>query len=370
MTALTGCARALGLLLIWCALICAAPCAVALNPAAGKNRFSTITDSGKYIDSIFDGLSPNLYVRNALFLKTERPARLPIAISGDQDIGRMFRRMLVSAPAAYLSCPTGGVCAQPGTAGVPGGFCGSDPDCNPDLHNQANTTDFSQGTLESYYCVECCVDWTTCPIDLGGLGCNQGTGGDGGIDPLQTCGTSPVIVDFSGKGFFLTSAANGVKFDIQGNGAPIDLGWTAPGADNAFLALPGGDGLIHNGKELFGNFTPQPASATPNGFLALAVYDKPENGGNGDGIIDVHDSVFSRLRLWVDKNHDGICQKDELFTLPQLGVFSLSLNYLSSRRRDAFGNAFRYKARVNPGQNQNNVVDTGPWAYDVFLVHN
>jgi len=96
-----------------------------------------------------------------------------------------------------------------------------------------------------------------------------------------------------GKGFALTDAANGVTFDIAGSGTPVRLGWTAPDANNAFLALPGQDGLVHNGKQLFGNFTAQPASATPNGFAALAVFDDPKNGGNSDGVIDARDTVFT-----------------------------------------------------------------------------
>jgi hypothetical protein len=125
--------------------------------------------------------------------------------------------------------------------------------------------------------------------------------------------------------------------------------------EGGFLALPGPDGLVHNGKELFGNFTPPPQSEHPNGFLALAQFDNPENGGNGDGIIDERDAVFSRLRLWIDDNHDGVCQASELHTLPELAVFSMALKYRESRRTDDFGNQFRYKAKVNPDPAQRGI---------------
>ncbi len=118
------------------------------------------------------------------------------------------------------------------------------------------------------------------------------------VDPFAPCMPSPIIIDTEGEGFHLTSADNGVMFDIRGNGHPIKLAWTAPGSHNAFLALDrDGSGTITSGKELFGNFTVQPKSVHPNGFLALDEYDKPENGGNGDGVIDDHDAVYSKLRL-------------------------------------------------------------------------
>lgn len=175
---------------------------------------------------------------------------------------------------------------------------------------------------------------------------------------------SPIVLDMNGHGFQLTSAEGGVSFDISGTGTPIQMGWIAAGADNAFLALPGADGLVHSGKQLFGNFTPQPASDTPNGFAALAVYDDPKNGGNGDGIIDSRDAIFASLRLWIDANHDGISQPEELHTLPSLGVNSISLKYKASEKTDVYGNVFRYRARVNP----NEATDVGKTAYDVFFV--
>jgi len=175
---------------------------------------------------------------------------------------------------------------------------------------------------------------------------------------------TPIIIDVSGNGFALTNAANGVSFDIAGNGKPIQMGWTAAGVQNAFLCLPDSSGACDNGKHLFGNFTPQPRSSTPNGFAALSVYDNPASGGNGDGIIDSRDAIFSQLRLWVDVNHDGVSQPNEIFTLPALGVTSISLHYQEDRRTDQYGNVFRYRAQVNP----NEPVGTGRMAYDVFFV--
>lgn len=177
---------------------------------------------------------------------------------------------------------------------------------------------------------------------------------------------SPIIVDVSGKGFQLTSAANGVEFDISGTGHLIQIAWTAAGADNAFLALPGEDGIVHNGKQLFGNFTPQPASSTPNGFAALAVYDLRASGGNVDGVIDARDAIFSSLRLWIDANHDGICQPGELRPLLSLGVETISLHYRLAKRQDEFGNRFRYRSRLNPDDTDFSHV--GRIAYDVFFV--
>lgn len=179
---------------------------------------------------------------------------------------------------------------------------------------------------------------------------------------------SPIIVDTTGRGFHLTPATGGVIFDIAGNGHPIKIAWTAPGSSNAFLALDRNhNGQIDGGKELFGNFTAQPESDQPNGFLALAEFDKPENGGNSDGIIDTRDAVFSQLLLWIDENHDGISQPDELHSLPALGVFSLGLHYRDDEHfDDQYGNWFHYQASVNPDK-RDGMSQDGRVMYDVFF---
>lgn len=174
---------------------------------------------------------------------------------------------------------------------------------------------------------------------------------------------SPIVVDVDGNGFSLSNAANGVVFNMLNDGVPLQLAWTAKGSTNAFIVLDrNGNGTIDIGAELFGDLTPQPTVDSPNGFLALAEYDKLGTGGNGDGKITASDAIFSQLKLWQDINHNGVSEASEL--RPLTGVIEgIDLNYKETKRTDATGNQFRYRAKVyGPGGHQN-----GRWAWDVFL---
>ena len=119
-------------------------------------------------------------------------------------------------------------------------------------------------------------------------------------------GTSPIVIDVDGDGFDLTNAEDGVLFDLDADGTADMLSWTAVESDDAWLFLDRNDNdTVDDGTELFGNFTPQPPSESPNGFIALAVYDEAANGGNNDGKIGPEDSIYDELLLWQDIDHDG-----------------------------------------------------------------
>lgn len=205
----------------------------------------------------------------------------------------------------------------------------------------------------------------TCLYPDTGCPSSEWDGGDGCCYGWMT----PIILDIDGHGFTLTDVAHGVRFDIRGSGNAQQIAWTALGSGNGWLALDrNGNGRVDSGRELFGNITDQPdppKGQMRNGFLALAVFDRPENGGNADGWISADDAIYTKLRVWQDTNHNGISEPGELHTLADLGIVAISLDYAPSMRRDQFGNRFRYRSEIKdtPGDPTSRTI------WDVILTN-
>jgi hypothetical protein len=165
---------------------------------------------------------------------------------------------------------------------------------------------------------------------------------------------SPIIISLArGASYKLTSAAEGVLFDIDGDGTAERVAWTEADSDVAFLAFDrDGDGKITSGRELFGNFT---LPGVTNGFEALRQINKELNGGVERGSVSSDDSLFSRLQLWTDRNHNGISEASELRPLGEV-ITDVGLGYQLMPRRDGHGNLFRLRGwvhiRTAPGRNE------------------
>lgn len=195
-------------------------------------------------------------------------------------------------------------------------------------------------------CGQVCED-STCVLPLGGEG--------------DLC--TPVIIAVGlSSDYPLTGPEEGVWFDLDADGDKDRTAWTQPGTDVAFLALDRNqNGRIDNGSELFGNHTALPSGTTPtDGFNALIFYDQFANGGNGDGVIDTRDSIWQELLLWIDENHNGYSEPDELYHPETFDLTSISLNLGVQNRSDQHGNIFRLKAPCQLGKEQR-------FAYDVFF---
>ncbi len=79
--------------------------------------------------------------------------------------------------------------------------------------------------------------------------------------------------------------------------------------------------------------------------------------------IDEKDSVFYSLQLWQDRNHNGFSEAEELQRLSASAIRVIELKYRESRRKDANGNWFCYRAKVADASG----AQAGRWAWDVFL---
>ncbi|HRJ66189.1 MAG TPA: hypothetical protein PLW48_03565 [Alphaproteobacteria bacterium] len=131
------------------------------------------------------------------------------------------------------------------------------------------------------------------------------------------------------------TAPSALAFDLTGNGVSLsklgDKGnayWKAdpdsPFAQRSawmtdgtgFLAFDiNANGYIDDNTELFGTFY-------NHGFEILAIYDS-----NDDKTITNEDQIWSKLRIWVDKNKNGFSDAKELHTLDSLLISSINLSY-------------------------------------------
>ncbi len=170
----------------------------------------------------------------------------------------------------------------------------------------------------------------------------------------------PLVIDLDGDGFEMLSVEDGVHFDEDNKGLAERTEWTGP--KEGLLALDiNGDGKINDGSELFGTSTHLPdGTIAQSGFEALVQYDQ-----NGDGVIDAQDEIFASLRVWQDKNSNGVTDEGELHTLADLGITGISLETTEEDGRRVSQVSFQNGASVKMGE-----FDFAAKHYDAKEKHN
>lgn len=160
----------------------------------------------------------------------------------------------------------------------------------------------------------------------------------GGVSEL--CGGTPLLIVLDGAPVAYTPAREESRFAIDGLSA-LRTDW--PTARTPWIARDlDGDGVIADGRELFGSGTVLPdGQRARDGFVALAVLDD-----NADGVIDARDRAWSELLAWSDRDGDRRGQGAELAPLSSL-VESISLRPEPGARCDDRGNCERLRANAS-----------------------
>lgn len=129
-------------------------------------------------------------------------------------------------------------------------------------------------------------------------------------------GYFPVALDLDGDGIELRSVNGSRIASVEADGTITRVGWL--GQDDGFLALDrNDDGVIDRIGEI--SFIGDVEGAKSD-LEGLAAYDS-----NGDGKLDASDKRFGEFQVWQDKDQDGYGSADELVSLEQAGVRSISL---------------------------------------------
>ncbi len=161
------------------------------------------------------------------------------------------------------------------------------------------------------------------------------TGGAEGVN------IDPLIIDMNGDGIKTISKDKNIFFDLDNNGFAENTAWVDQ--NDALLVWDrNNNDVIDSGEELFGNHTTlQNGNKAKHGFEALAELDS-----NQDQIFDENDETWTILKIWIDKNQNGISEEDELINLADTGIKKIELHFQNSDYQDENNNDHKQRSQI------------------------
>ncbi len=167
-----------------------------------------------------------------------------------------------------------------------------------------------------------------------------------------------------------TSVSEGVKFDMKGDGVARQTAWiggriktedavssagipmkrvVSEFAEDGFLVIPDAQGQVKSSKQLFGSNIEINGHKYTNGFEALAALTgkdcrsqdtKKQYFGPWDG--DKYESI---VKVWIDKNRNGVSDAGEVISLREAGVPAINTCYTTKYgMTDSSGNETAIRA--------------------------
>lgn len=141
---------------------------------------------------------------------------------------------------------------------------------------------------------------------------------------------STILVDLDGDGLEARRAnRTGATFDMDADGVTDDTGWVS-GGDGMLVIDRDGDGAVTHVSEL--SFLSEKENAT-SAWDGLSALDNTR-----DGNIDAKDARFGELKIWADRNGDGVSQTDELMSLADMGITEIALRSTATGESTRAGN--------------------------------
>jgi hypothetical protein len=216
-------------------------------------------------------------------------------------------------------------------------------------------------------------NWTvTCPSDPPDSYCEYQWIPYPGLNDWQC--QSPILVSTRrDQQYRLTSPADGVLFDLDGDGILEQISWTKQGDDLAWLAIDlNENGVIDSGHELVGD---RMLPTAKHGFEVLYQMSQAlDKTGQHLASVTEDDEVFDKLLLWTDRNHNGISERSEIEKFNHRFA-AITLGYTIVNRVDEHHNIWKYEGyaqvRTAPGKNRairgRDINDRSITIYDVYL---
>jgi Ca2+-binding RTX toxin-like protein len=135
----------------------------------------------------------------------------------------------------------------------------------------------------------------------------------------------PLAIDLDGDGIETVSQNAGIIFDTDADGLKTGTSWLK--GDDGWLVLDkNNNGKIDNGSELFGDaYVKKDQTKAKDAYDVIGDIDS-----NHDGMITAADAKFAELKIWQDKNQNGISESNELKTLGEIGLVELKVGRTSS----------------------------------------